>query len=82
MEILIALVTRSLGINERYMHSRILAVIADEEIAAYLHLPVGQPILKVNSTITTLDNSPLNYSIVYINPNVIEFDVTRIMRSK
>lgn len=79
---MIQLVTVSLGISERQMYSRIHAIIPDEEIASYLQLSEGQPIINIRSTVTTLNNQEIGYSIAYLNPNIIELDAIRFIRSK
>lgn len=72
--------TKSLGIGERQMHSRIYAILPDEEIAGHLQLSQDRPLINVRSTVTTLDNGPIGYSIAYLNPDIIEFDAVRRVR--
>jgi len=63
------------------IQSRIRAGALRTEIAPYLEMPARAPVLSVRSTIYTVDNKPVNYSILYFNSNIIELHSVRIIRT-
>lgn len=75
-------VSVSLNTPERHFYTRISAVIAEGEISAHLAIPSGIPIVHVRSTITTLDGRPTTYSVAYLNPENIEFELSRVYRHR
>ena len=75
-------VSDSLGILERQMHTRIQAVTANADVAHHLSLPEGTPILNICSSVFTMEGKPITYSVIYLNPNNIELEVSRIYRHK
>lgn len=80
---MVEFMTASLGINDYQHYSKIQAVSADDEIASYLQLPNETPIVLTKSAVYTLDNhQPLVYTLSYLNPNIIELDVSGLLRSK
>ncbi len=64
------------------IHSRIRAVALSSEIAQYLELTEGTPILGVRSTIFTVDNQPVNYSKICFNSDIVELNIVRMIRTK
>ena len=78
---MVSVISEVFGVGDIFFHSRFVAVATDIELAGYLSLLKNQPIIKVLSTMTTLDKQAIGYSIVYFNPNIVELDITRIIRS-
>jgi len=73
-------VAESLSITERHFYTRIIPVLSDDEVSDHLAIPVGIPIINIRSTITTIEGRPLTYSVVYLNPKNIEFELRRVYR--
>jgi GntR family transcriptional regulator len=63
------------------IQSRIRAAGISPEIAQYLELPEGTPILSVRSTIYTVENEPINYSKICFNSSVVELNIVRMIRA-
>ncbi len=63
------------------IQSSIRAAALTPEIARYLELAAGAPILSVRSTIYTRDNRPVMYSLLCFNSDIVEFNIVRIIRS-
>ncbi|KAA3661703.1 MAG: GntR family transcriptional regulator [Chloroflexi bacterium] len=75
-------ISDSLEMPELQMHSRISAINASQEVAEQLQLEAGKPIIHIQSRVDSLDERPLTYTMVYLNPNYIEIDITRNFRHK
>ena len=75
-------VTEALNMPERHFHTTVQAVLVNDDISTNLSLPVGTPIVNVRSTITSMDGRPVTYSVVYLNPNNIQFELTRVYRHR
>lgn len=75
-------VTDSLNLPERLFASRIGAVLVDDDISTNLSVPTGKPVVNVRSLVTTMDGQPVTYSVVYFNPDSIEFELRRIYRHR
>lgn len=63
------------------IQSFIRAAALNSEIAQYLVLAEGSPILNVRSTIFTVDNKPVNYSDICFNSNIVELNIVRMLRT-
>lgn len=64
------------------IQSCIRAAALEPEISQYLDLAEGTPILKVRSTIFTVDNRPINYSKICFNSDIVELNIVRMIRTK
>ena len=64
------------------IHSRISAAALDGDIAPYLQMTAGEPVLSVRSIIFTVDNQPLTYSKLCFNSNIVEMDIVRMIRTQ
>lgn len=63
------------------IQSSIRAAALDSEISQYLDLEADSPILRVHSTIFTVDNQPVNYSKVCFNSDIVELNIVRMIRA-
>jgi GntR family transcriptional regulator len=63
------------------IQSSIRAAALSEEIASYLELEPGAPILSVRSTIYTVDNRSVMYSEICFNSDIVEFNIARNIRA-
>ncbi len=63
------------------IQSNIRAAALDAEIAQYLELAAGTPILSVRSTIYTVDNRPAMYSKICFNSDIVELNIVRMLRT-
>ena len=79
-ENLLYLVMSLLDIRECRLHSRFAPVAADRGLASALHVAPGSPVIQIRSTLTSPLSDPLTYSVAYLSPNVIEFDIERALR--
>lgn len=71
----------SVELNGGQLHSKIRAIAGDERITNYLELAGRTPIIKYLSTVYTFYDEPIVLTEAYLNPNVIELDVLRIIRA-
>jgi GntR family transcriptional regulator len=72
----------SLNTPLHQIQSHIRAAALTPEIAQYLKLAEGTPILSVRSTIFTVDNQPVNYSKICFNSDIVELNIVRMIRTK
>ncbi|RME49414.1 MAG: GntR family transcriptional regulator [Caldilineae bacterium] len=63
-----------------HIHSRICAVLLEEEAARILRVSPGTPALYVRSTIYAITNQPVTYSDIWFNPHIVELDAVRQLR--
>jgi GntR family transcriptional regulator len=63
------------------IQSSIRAALLDSATAQVLDLAEGSPILSVRSTIYSVDNKPVNFSRIYFNSNIVEFNIVRMIRA-
>jgi GntR family transcriptional regulator len=79
---MLTFVTNALNIPERHFSSRVLATLVDQEISQLLSLPIGNAVVNIRSLITSTDGRPITYSVVFLNPDNIEFKLTRVYRQR
>jgi GntR family transcriptional regulator len=63
------------------IQSRIRVAALTAEIACYLELAAGAPILNVRSTILAVDNCPVAFSNVCFNSDFVELNIVRTIRA-
>ncbi len=71
----------SLATPLHQIQSHIRAAALTPEISQYLQLAEGTPILRVRSTIFTVDNLPINYSKICFNSDIVELNIVRMIRT-
>jgi len=72
----------SLATPLHQIQSHIRAAALTPEISQYLQLAEGTPILRVRSTIFSVDNLPINYSKICFNSDIVELNIVRMIRTK
>ncbi len=73
--------TSRLETGLQQIQSCIRAAALHPDVARWLELPAGTPILSVQSTIYTVDNRPINYSRISFNSNIVELNIVRMIRA-
>ncbi len=63
------------------LHSRIRAVSLSGEATAMLRQPPGTAAISVQSTIYTIKHSPVTYSKLWFNSNIIELETVRVLHN-
>ena len=63
------------------IQSYIRAAALDAEISKYFELPEGSPILSVRSTLYSIENLPVMFSKLCFNSDIIELNITRMIRT-
>lgn len=79
---MVQFLSTSFTIPIHQIQSCIRAAAISPEIAQYLELAEGTPILSVRSTIYAVDNQPINYSKICFNSNVVELNIVRMIRTQ
>jgi DNA-binding GntR family transcriptional regulator len=64
------------------MNVKYRAVLADQEISANLGLAEGLPIIMAQSTLFSLDNELVACGFSYLNPNIFELEIMRVVNPK
>ena len=63
-----------------YFESKIRASALRSEVAPFLELEAGTPVLSVRSTIFTEENHPVVCSKIKFNSNIVEMNIVRMIR--
>jgi GntR family transcriptional regulator len=79
---MIELLTAHLGFDLAYLQVKYRAVLVEHDVAASLGLSEGLPIMSSRSKLFSLDNRLVAYGISYLNPEIIDLDLTRIINPK
>jgi len=75
-EALYPLLERTLGEVATEAHQTIQSAGASEEVAQYLQIPVGAPILTVTRTTRDQAGEPIEYSVIEFRANAIQFSIS------
>lgn len=71
----------NVGTPLHQIQSKIRAAAVTTETTTFLKLAVGTPILSVRSIIYAVDNSPVTFSKICFNSNIVELNTVRTIRS-
>ncbi|MFZ3080408.1 MAG: GntR family transcriptional regulator [Bellilinea sp.] len=78
---MVQFLSTSLNTSLHHIQSHIRAASLSHDISQYLELERGTPILSVRSTIFKEDNTPIAYSKICFNSNIVELNIVRIIRA-
>ena len=79
---MVQFLTENLQTRLHQIKSSIRAADVPDQIAQYLQIKAGMPVLSVRSKIYTIDNKIVNYSMIFFNSNIVELNTVRLIHPK
>jgi GntR family transcriptional regulator len=79
---MIHFLANNLGLDLGHLHVKYQAVVIDQKISSHLLLPGGTPIISSHSILYAFDNAPIACGFSYLNPDIFDLDVVRIINTR